>query len=397
MRKLTLTILLMLTAYCLKAQVEQAPQDPFEQFRQQANQDFDQFSEEVNRQWEAYERANAEAFESFKKEIEGIWGEGNLVISTQKEWVEYNEDYTTRSIVDFQADEATLEIILTPDEAENSQLVQQKLAEAVKEMAVNKGKTVDYATEFEKPEPLSDEPVLKGQLQTLDGEIVTEANIEEFAKGVVESTAAETKAIKGTDQIDRVVFSLKLPLAPNSIQTRAERFYGLIQSYSNKYDLDPAIVFAIIHTESYYNPKARSHVPAIGLMQIVPRSAGRDVYRFLHGEDKIVTENYLYDPSINIEMGTTYLHILLTRSFRRVNNPESRLLCAIAAYNTGAGNVSRAFIGTTRLGEAIPEINKLHPERLYEYLRANLPYQETRDYIQKVATRSESYRKWMAD
>ncbi len=94
-------------------------------------------------------------------------------------------------------------------------------------------------------------------------------------------------------------------------------------------------------------------------------------------------------------MGAAYVHILMTRSFRRVADPECRLLCAVAAYNTGAGNVSRAFIGTTKLGEAIPEINKLNPSQLYEFLREKLPYQETRDYIQKITSRMESYKKWM--
>lgn len=373
----------------------QEPQDPFEAFRQQANQDFSLFSEEVNKQWDDYERASQEAFDNFKKEIEAKWGEGNFVMSSQKDWVEYNEDNTVRSLVDFETEEAVLELLLTTEEANNAALVQQKLEEAVKDLATNKGKTKDYTIEFEAPEPLSLEPVLKGQLQTNTGEPVTEENVETYAEAVVETAVVETEIVKGADEVERVVVSIRLPLAPNSIQTRAEKFYNLIQHYAATYQLEPAVVFAIIHTESYYNPKARSHVPAFGLMQIVPRSAGRDVYQFLHGEDKLVSENYLYDPQKNIEMGAAYVHILMTRSFRRVVDPECRLLCAVAAYNTGAGNVSRAFIGTTRLGEAIPEINKLNPSQLYEFLREKLPYQETRDYIQKITSRMESYQKWM--
>jgi membrane-bound lytic murein transglycosylase C len=373
----------------------QDPQDPFEAFRQQANQDFSLFSEEVNKQWDDYERASQEAFENFKKEIESKWGEGNFVMSSQKDWVEYNEDKTVRSLVDFETEEAKLELLLTPDEVNNAALVQQKLAEAVKELATNKGKTKDYSIEFEAPEPLSLEPVLKDQLQTAAGEPVTEQNVEDYAEAVAETAVVETEIVKGTDEVERVVVSIRLPLAPNSIQTRAEKFYDLIQQYAATYQLEPAVVFAIIHTESYYNPKARSHVPAFGLMQIVPRSAGRDVYQFLHGEDKLVSENYLYDPQKNIEMGAAYVHILMMRSFRRVADPECRLLCAVAAYNTGAGNVSRAFIGTTKLGEAIPEINKLNFSQLYEFLREKLPYQETRDYIQKITSRMESYQKWM--
>ena len=60
-----------------------------------------------------------------------------------------------------------------------------------------------------------------------------------------------------------------------------------------------------------------------------------------------------------------------------------RKLCTylmICAYNTGAGNVSRAYIGQTRLSEAFSKINSLSPNSGFKYLDSNLPYEETQDY-----------------
>jgi len=375
----------------------QENEDAFEKFKQQANTDFDTFSESVNRQWDDYEQASKEAFENFKKGIELKWGATNFKESTPKDWVEYSNDQMTRTLVDFETGEATIELLLSPEEAANADLVRRKMSEAVKDLSSTRGTSKDFSMDFEEPMPLSDQPVLKDQLVTEDGKPVTGSNLNAFADEVVDKKPIEKKPVTGADEQKRVVVSVKLPLAPNSIQTRAEKFYEPIRTFAARYDLDPELVFAIMHTESYFNPKARSHVPAFGLMQIVPRYAGRDAYKFVHGEDRLLNENYLYEAEKNIELGAAYLHILLVRNFGRVNDPLSRLYCSIAAYNTGAGNVSRAFIGSTKLGEAIPKINQMNSSQVYEHLRVYLPYQETRDYIEKVTKRMNSYRDWMSN
>ncbi len=395
MKRITGFILLAL--WTSLSAVAQETEDAFEKFRSQSNADFDAFSEAVTRQWDEYEKASKEAFENFKKGIELKWGATNFKESTPKDWVEYSDDQMTRTVVDFETGEASIELLLSPGEAANAELVRKKMSDAVKDLSTTRGKSKDFSMDFEQPMPLSDQPVLKNQLVTEEGKPVTETNINEYASEVVEKKPIEKKPVTGADEQKRVVVSVKLPLAPNSIQTRAEKFYESIRIFAARYDLDPELVFAIMHTESYFNPKARSHVPAFGLMQIVPRYAGRDAYKFVHGEDRLLNENYLYEAEKNIELGAAYLHILLVRNFGRVNDPLSRLYCSIAAYNTGAGNVSRAFIGSTKLGEAIPKINQMNSNQVYEHLRAYLPYQETKDYIEKVTKRMNSYREWMSD
>ena len=146
-----------------------------------------------------------------------------------------------------------------------------------------------------------------------------------------------------------------------------------------------------METESSFNPMAKSHVPAYGLMQIVPRTAGKDATNYLYGKAKVLAPSYLYKPENNITIGAAYLHVLHYKYMRRVKNKESRVYCAIAAYNTGASNVAKAFINQASFNKAIPEINKLSPREVYDRLKNFLPRKETRTYIEKVSKRMEKY------
>ena len=100
----------------------------------------------------------------------------------------------------------------------------------------------------------------------------------------------------------------------------------------------------------------------------------------------------MYDRDQNIEVGTTYLNILYFSYLKGVKDPLSRLYCVIAAYNTGAGNVSKAFIGTKKLRNALPVINSKSPQQVYDHMIKNLPYEETQNYLKKVVTRMPKYK-----
>ncbi len=87
--------------------------------------------------------------------------------------------------------------------------------------------------------------------------------------------------------------------------------------------------------------------------------------------------------------GTAYLHILDTRYLKMVQNPRSREYCVIAGYNTGSGNVLRAFHRDRN--QAVARINAASPQEVYEHLVRNLPYQETRNYLPKVVRFKSKY------
>jgi len=198
---------------------------------------------------------------------------------------------------------------------------------------------------------------------------------------------AENKTPITTTQIAKPMADLRV----NKIPKGAREVAGNVKGYAGKVDLDESLVFAIIETESAFNPMAKSPVPAYGLMQIVPSSAGMDATQLLFGSSRILSPSYLYSSDKNIEVGTTYLFILQTKYLQDIDDPLSRLYCSIAAYNTGPGNVARAFTGDRNLKRALPIINKMKPQDVYSHLIKNLPYDETRLYLQKVVSRMPKY------
>lgn len=397
MKKLYFTILLSLCFVAVNAQVE----SEFEKFKREQQEQMKAMMQsdsalykELEKEYQDYLKAEKEAYEKFVKEISAMWGGDNVVESTNKEWVEYSEDGQSRSVVDFEQGEAKIEIIITPEEEKSEVKLEEKVEEKVKDLIVNKGKTKDYDSSKEKAVPLQETAVLENQVQTPSGEVVTENNVEEGVKEIVKEAVIEKKEITGDDGEKRQVVTIKLDLAPNHIKTRAEVYKNEVEKYCLKYDVDPALAYAVMQTESSFNPKAKSHVPAYGLMQIVPSSAGQDCAASLKKDFVKPTANYLYEPENNIEMGVHYLHLLKKRYYTKVTDPRSRDLCVIASYNTGAGNVARALRGDTKISKAIPQINEMSYEELFKYFEKKL-LPETQNYIRKVTERMNDFNKWM--
>jgi hypothetical protein len=107
-------------------------------------------------------------------------------------------------------------------------------------------------------------------------------------------------------------------MAPRLMENTA--YEPLIQRASVTHGVPVSLVKAIIQTESAYQPRARSPKGAMGLMQLMPKTARQYDAR------------NAYDPRANIEAGVTYLRTLLD---------QFELPLAIAAYNAGEGAVRR--------------------------------------------------------
>ena len=105
---------------------------------------------------------------------------------------------------------------------------------------------------------------------------------------------------------------------------------ALFEKYGNKYGFDPLMLAAQGYQESQLNQQARSHVGAIGVMQIMPATGAEMKVGDIH-----VAES-------NIHAGAKYMDILMTKYFPDAHFSEgNRPLFAFASYNAGAGNISR--------------------------------------------------------
>ncbi len=351
------------------------------------SEEFAKWQAEMQADFVDYTEKEKEEYAAFKAEVEKQWAQ--FVGSTKKDWVEYSKDKASRSIVDFKEGEVTLEVVIPVEEPdakngdENKALLKKAARERMKERL--RALLADKSTDNESP--------VDKQLQTDDGETLTEKNLDKFVEKEIEKNIQlDDKPYVSRDGRKRLKAKVTVKMVPEHLKVRAEKYKNMVTTYARKYSLDPALVYAVIHTESYFNPKARSHVPAYGLMQLVPSSGGLDAYRYAKGKDQKPSPGYLYQPRNNIELGVAYLALLGEREFRKVNNDTIKKYLVISAYNTGAGNVSRAFTGRKKLRATVDKVNAMTPDEVYAKLVRDLPYEETRRYIQKVVDREKIYK-----
>ena len=252
-----------------------------------------------------------------------------------------------------------------------------------------------FGIKIERPEFIAEKPQQVKKVEATSVQEVAEKVTLKTAKlkpkAEVSTSVAEVASVPIKP---KKVISYKVKLPENSLKARASKYSALAEKESKNWEVDAALIMAIMHSESAFRPDAKSHVPAFGLMQVVPTSAGHDVNKQVRNIDEPMKVADLYQPVINVETGTAYLDILNSKYLRKIENDESRLYCVIAAYNTGAGNVARAFNKdrSTSIGKASKVINKMTPEEVYNHLVAKLPYDETKNYLKKVNSRIALYK-----
>src|SRR4029079_9938719 len=145
------------------------------------------------------------------------------------------------------------------------------------------------------------------------------------------------------------------------------RHEDIIRQQAHEKHLDPALVAAVIYTESRFRDQT-SHAGAKGLMQLTPDTA-KFVERLSGGSTFQVSD--LSTPQVNIAHGTYYLRYLLDR----YGDNEA---LALAAYNGGEGNVDRWGGGARQQGKAL-SIDAI-------------PFGETRAYVRAVQRAKGQYR-----
>ncbi len=325
-----------------------------------------------------------------QKESGAKWGKKESAeVPTKTRYVKYTEDYKNRVIVDF--DEGTMLIEHLEEDG-----VKDKLRGAVVSALMTPGDPRAVDVFSDKPVELTGTPYLQGLIADQNNKLIDgRSDAERYAAYLVENKLQNRKIdINGTSKNVRFV---RIVMVNNYVEKKAVQFSPMVRKYSESTRVSRSLIFAVMKTESGFNPFAVSSAPAFGLMQLVPSSGGRDAYRKAKGKDEAPTREYLFDSENNIELGSTYLAVLMNDSpLKDIRDPVSREYCAIAAYNTGPGNVFRAFVpAKTKANErqvvAIQRINTLKPDEVYQTLKFSLPYEETRGYIVKVVSAKKRY------
>lgn len=345
----------------------------------QVDRTFERFSREVeslSRRWDQevtrvggeYQRQVTIVWEQYRQAIDRIWDEFRR--TTDKVWADYSDDTAARTVVDFAQGTIDIEVVVPSTEPN----ALQKARDRVKE------KFLETFAKEESP----GRPVLEEQLRTQTGEMVTPQNAERFAATEVQGAARVEKRFRSQDGIERLKVTTRLSMTHEHMHHRAKWYAPLAIKYGQERQVAPARVLAIMHTESAFNPFARSVKGAIGLMQLMPHAGARDAYQALYGEPRIVSAEYLYNPENNANLGTVYV-TLLRGYLGDVQDPLVRDSLVVCAYNWGIGHTKRL----------VSRPNYMRREEVAALLRSRTP-PETQDYLDKVLGRTTLYEPMVA-
>ena len=148
------------------------------------------------------------------------------------------------------------------------------------------------------------------------------------------------------------------------------RYQEVVEENSVRSGMEEAVLYAVIRTESSFQPDAESSVGALGLMQITPDTLSWVRYRL--GEPGAVDARTVrLDPEQNIFYGSQTLALLL-EEFGTLEN-------ALAAYHAGWGNVTRWLADSQYSSDG--------------KTLTTIPFGDTRAYVSKVMETAETYRR----
>lgn len=144
------------------------------------------------------------------------------------------------------------------------------------------------------------------------------------------------------------------------------KYSEFVEKYSKEYDVDKYLIYACIKAESNFNENAESKKGAKGLMQLMD-STGKEIAK---GLDMSIDNDDLFEPEINIKLGTKYISKML----KKYENIE----LALAAYNAGSGNVD-SWINSGKIKADGTDVE-------------NIPFKETNNYVRKILRDYRIYR-----
>ena len=368
----------------------------FEEFRvteQKEPRNISAYKSENDTAFKQYLSSIDSTYKSYQKELLRYWEEPRL--TSTKQWVSYTPDMKTRSTVDFSTNEIVIETV-----ASNPKIAHNNVRTALRRIV-----TIDTRHAYEndplqkriikikKPrnalsQPLKSEPILS---TVLFDETPTTKRVDNYVLQTLQTY--KTMVTPSQKNVQDQFYSLRIPLPKNTQYKRSVIYQKSIAEFSHRFELTAALIFAVIHTESAYNPFARSPFEAYGLMQVFPGSASVDTYEFLYKKKRLPSPQYLYESRKNIEMGSGHLHLLYYQHLKSIKDPTSRLYCTIAAYNTGVENLAYAFGRTYNIKNAVAQINTMQSNDVYKHLQKHLRHDKSKLYLQNVVSRMAAYHK----
>lgn len=377
MKKLTIVLFCLISVTSLWAQQQKR------QWEEQRKKEREQWEQQNRREWEAWQQRNAAERQLWQDMIDResaqwkahvaavrkLWQD--IRFSDVRHWVGYGPNKSSRFEADFDNGKLTIDVLGTPNTSREK--LQQQAIEILHQL-LNTRAAPD------------EKPILQDQLPIAP------------ATNRLPAKYMETRSYTAPDGENFQRLTINIPFRQNHLRIRAQQVAPVVERYCRKYNINPKLVMAIIHTESSFNPRAIStfarsgggYGHAYGLMQLVPESGGREAMEVLGGRGA-PSPGILLNPEKNIELGVAYLSKLKRVYFSGVTHILNQQYMMTAAYNTGPFNVARAFVQRKDINAAVVVVNRMQPAKVYTHLLYNLPHAETRNYLQKVISRMELY------
>ncbi|OOE94253.1 murein transglycosylase C [Salinivibrio sp. AR647] len=306
----------------------------------------------------------------FTGKIEVRWGEDQVFVSGKRDYVKYTDNYKSRARIDFERGVIQVETVATDNPKDH-------LRQAIVTTLLTPRDPASVDLYSAAKVPLTGRPFLEGQVVDHEGKAITwQWRANRFADYLID------RRLKKKQVRFQNMYFVTIPMVTDHAAQRSYQYADIVRRASERYGISEKLIYAIIKTESSFNPYAVSWANAYGLMQVVPKTAGRDVFKLVKKRRGQPTPEYLFDPEKNIDMGTAYFYILKNRYLKAVRDPLSLHYSMISAYNGGTGNVLLTFDNNRE--RAMQDLNRLKPNQVYWALTHRHPSSESRRYLQKV-------------
>ncbi len=186
-----------------------------------------------------------------------------------------------------------------------------------------------------------------------------------------------------------IVVEVKIVEGIEQLSEEEQKYIQYITKYINGNEMSVPLVLAIMKAESNFKIKAKSHKGALGLMQLMPRTALAE-YRMAGVDTSSVNlkRQLLKQPELNIVLGVKHLQRIQDR-LDGIENTDMQRMLVVASYNAGIHRVKRAF--NCRGFTCYKYKANRYGNRYFKKSIRSLP-RETRDYLKRVEANYHQYK-----